>query len=167
MEDHWRRLHERLEKKSRRAMESGAEWLRVDLLDFLWQLGPLAQMSLSQRLAELSKRVFEWLRPFSHIHGLVLTDGAWMVTVNTPNETQRDAHGCIAMHRRLDPFRARETLIVPLTDKALEESGHWFALYDSEPRWMKWALDRHDMTMPDELNCDFMEGQVSTVTREL
>jgi hypothetical protein len=165
MEDHWRRLRERLQEKSRRAAQSGAQWLRFDSLDFLWQLGPLAQMSLSQRLTELSDRVVEWLRPFGHIRGLVLTDGAWMLTVNTPDETHQDARRGLAMKRRLDPFRARETLIVPLFDEALEEARHWYAFYDDESSWMKWALDRYAMTLPDELNCDLVKREVSS-TRE-
>jgi hypothetical protein len=151
MEDHWRRLRERLEEKSRRAAESGAEWIRVDCLDLLWQLGPLARMTLSQRLAEASERLRQWLQQFEHIHGVVLTDGAWMLTVNTEDETHEDAQGALAMHRRIDRIRARETLIVPTTESAINEARRWFDLYDSEPKWMEWALDRYGMTLPSEL----------------
>lgn len=151
MEDHWGRLQDRLEQKAARASESGAEWLRFDSLDLLWQLGPLREISLSQRLAAISNRAQQWLAPFPHIHGIVLSDGAWMVSVTTEDSTCAGGTGCFGIHRRLDRIRAREGLIVALSQETAAEAEMWFDLYDKERAWMEWALARQGMALPDEL----------------
>lgn len=151
MEDQWGRLKDRVDQKASRAFESGAQWLRFDSLDFLWQLGPLRGLTLAQRLGEVSRRARQWLTRFPHIHGLVLSDGAWMVSVTTEDSTYADGGACFGIHRRLDRIRARETLIVTLDQEAVAEADMWSDLYDSENRWLEWALAQHGLTLPDEL----------------
>jgi hypothetical protein len=46
----------------------------------------------------------------------------------------------VALHRRLDRIRARESLIVPVTERAAGDAIIWNDLYDSEPKWMEWGF---------------------------
>jgi hypothetical protein len=50
--------------------------------------------------------------------------------------------GGMAMRRRVMPLRARETLIIPITQASWGTIGAWEALLDSEARWLPWVLDK-------------------------
>lgn len=137
----WRRARGKIADKARDWAGSPVPvWLRFDLLDGTWLFSDWAQRSLPGKTIWMAALIAEAVTG-TDIAGVVVSCGQRLDTAS-PDETYAAADGIVGLRRRLDPLRARETVIVPLSSTAAEHAQMWSRLYDSEPRWLPDALTR-------------------------
>src|SRR4051812_22543264 len=74
------RLGRRLREKANQARRSAARWLVVDSLDSRWQLSAASGADLHAIAATLAGEVRAALSGHSHVVGVVLTDGAVLLS---------------------------------------------------------------------------------------
>jgi hypothetical protein len=136
----WERTVGILRRKADQARVSGATWLRVDLHDSMWQLTPWAQSPLPEKTRALASWVARALEGMEGVRGVVLSSGAVSALGTRLGETTWPGADVVGLRRDIDAFRGRETIIVPLTNGALEEAKIWFGLYNNEPMLLNNAL---------------------------
>jgi hypothetical protein len=146
----WPRIASVLREKAAQALRTNATWLRVDVLDGLWQLTEWSRSGLAEKTERLSSAVSEVLVS-SGLNGAILTSGAALVVDAVQEITFDVADGAIGLRRVVQPIRARETVIIPLRRDAKWQAGVWRDLYESEPDWLRWALAECGLPSLDEV----------------
>ena len=146
----WRRTRWILRKKAWQSRHQVSVWLRVDALDGLWQFTPWANMALPNKLETLMDPVREALASFPHVAGIVITSGAAHAQSVFFGESfrQEDSY---ALRRLIEPLRVRETMIITMNQEAASAAEMWCRLYDEEPAWLKWALQREGLPSANEI----------------
>jgi hypothetical protein len=147
----WPRIGRVLRDKANQAIRAGASWLRVDVMDGLWQFSPWARLTLPAKLSALSSAVRDEMRSLPELSGAVVTSGACLAQGVFAEESCEEPDGGIALRRLLDPIRVRETVIVPLTAAALPDADMWAELYRTEPQWLGWALSESGLPPPRDV----------------
>ena len=137
----WHRTERILQRKAEQSAGASSVWLRVDAQDGLWQFTPWANMELLAKLGALVDPVRSALDPYPHVKGLVLTSGAVHAQGVFHDESVREGN-CFGLRRLIEPLRVRETMIITLDQEALSSAEMWHHLYDEEPEWLDWALER-------------------------
>jgi hypothetical protein len=110
---HGERLGLRLSKKVEQTKRSGAQWLLIDSLDHPWHMTQWSQQSIAQKGKQLDALVRHELRDARHLLGVVISDGAALMRPDASEQTIEGPE-FIALARRSDAWRIRETVIVPL-----------------------------------------------------
>lgn len=146
--DGWERTSLRLLTKARKDYSERSTWLRVDVLDGLWQFTQWAEVDLASKLSAIADKVRGDLADIDSVAGVVLSSGAIRAAGTHSDELARDVTTQAVGLRRLLPFyRVRETMIVPIQPDVGDETQLWTSVYDSEPEWLGDSLDR--LGLPD------------------
>jgi len=146
----WPRIASVLRDKAAQAERTNATWLRVDVLDGLWQLTEWSRGGMAEKTERLSGAVTEVLAS-SGLSGAIFTSGAGLVVGSVEEMTFYAADGALGQRRLVPPMRARETIIVPLRPDAQSQASMWRDLYESEPDWLPWALSECGLPSLDEV----------------
>jgi hypothetical protein len=146
--DSWGRIEPRIREKAERAVESGANWLRLDALNGLWQFTRWARLPLAAKLRSIIGPARLSLGP---LDGIVISSGALLEQGEFEDATVELADGSVALRRRVTPQRVRETMIIANSANASSVVQRWRSLYDGEPGWLAYALERVDLPMPGVL----------------
>jgi len=133
----WPRFDAPFLEKADQAARAGAGWLRVDVLDGLWQFTDFATWQLPKKAAFLRQYVHNLLGS-SMLDGVVISSGAGMGSADT--QSARGPDGTCGLRRSVQPARARETMILPLSALGQAQVGTWHQLYDCEPLWLPNAI---------------------------
>jgi hypothetical protein len=147
----WPRLGIILRAKADQAVNAGASWLRVDVMDGLWQFSPWARWTLAAKTEALSEAVRQELHNRSGLAGAILTCGALLAQGQFEDETCPGADGATGLRRLIAPARVRESVVVPLIPEARSEGELWARLYSDEPTWLDWALAKCDLRLAAEV----------------
>lgn len=113
-------------------------WLRLDLLDGTWLFSDWAQRPLPDKTEWMAALLAEAVAG-TDAAGLVVSCGS-RLDPSSEVDTYEGTGGIVGLRRRLDPLRARETIIVPLSKAGAGHKRLWANLYDSERRWLAGAL---------------------------
>lgn len=135
--DSWARVGPRIAQKAAAAVESGANWLRLDVLEGLWTFTQWATLPLAEKSSALAPLVRAGA---GSLHGVVVSSGARLRQGEFADEEVASADGVAALRRCIDPLRVRETLIFAASDAFAAEAEFWRTLYADEPSWLDWAL---------------------------
>lgn len=136
----WDRTEDRLRRKAEQARLSGARWLRLDMRDGLWQVSNWSALPFVARTDNIAAATAEAVAGLG-LDGLVISSGACQVQGEYIAQSRR-AETHLGLARKLDEFRARETVIVPLTERGFAEAPAWYQMYEAEPSWLDDALHR-------------------------
>lgn len=134
------RLFEKLVKKAQQAVNAGATWIRVDILDGLWQFTPWAAQSIYYKGEAIAAEATKALSKIVGLHGAVMSSGSVMCYSPIDDEFVQLSGGGFAMSVNLPLSRARETIIIPLQSECEKETALWVEMYKGEPIWLDWAL---------------------------
>ena len=135
----WQRMLGKLEQKSRQtAANPEGVWLRVDVLDGLWQFTEWARYDLSQKLLVMEGYLSQAFAEVVSVVGFIVSTGAAMAQGTFANEALESDRGSVALRRNLAPLRVRETLIVPISNRGLDHVELLATAYAAEPN----SLDR-------------------------
>jgi len=137
-----RRLESRVRQKAQQAVQSGAGWLRVDVLDGLWQFTEFAGATLKQKGELLAAEMHPVLADVPGLIGAVFSSGPATAQGAFYGESARLSRGGFALRRPIEPGRVRETLIMPITSTGERDAQTWLELYDEEDTWLDWALQQ-------------------------
>ena len=134
--DGWRRTKQRILEKAAKDYGPRPPWLRLDVLDGLWQFTPWANYPLADKVQTVATQLRHDLERRPTIAGLVLSSGAALAQGTFLNETHTNPTSADAGIRRLLPGgRLRETMIVPLRVEATSDVDFWLRIYNTEPKW--------------------------------
>lgn len=136
------RLYEKLIEKAQQAVKAGATWIRVDVIDGLWQFTPWATWPIREKGEEMTKEITNILAKIVGLHGVVLSSGSTMCSATIDNKFVPLSGGGIAMATNLPLSRARETIIIPLHSGYENETALWSEMYSGESGWLDWALQK-------------------------
>lgn len=134
------RLYGKLVEKAQQAVNAGATWIRVDVLDGLWQFTPWATQPIYYKGEAMAAKVSKALSKIVGLHGAVLSSGSVMSYSPIDDEFVQLSGGGFAMSLNLPLSRARETIIIPLQPKCEKETALWVEMYKCEPIWLDRAL---------------------------
>jgi hypothetical protein len=123
-------------------------WLRLDLLDGTWLFSDWARRSLPEKTEWMAALTAEAVAN-TDVAGVVVSCGS-RLDASSPDDTYT-GKGVIGLRRRLDPLRAREIIIVPLSKAGAGHKPVWANLYDAEPRWIADALLSASLPGLDEI----------------
>jgi hypothetical protein len=137
-----RRLESRVRQKAQQAVRSGAGWLRVDVLDGLWQFTEFAGATLKQKGEMLAAEMRPVLVDIPDLLGVVFSSGPSIAQGAFYGESARLSGGGFALRRPIEPGRVRETLILPTTSTSESDSQAWLEIYNEEETWLDWALEQ-------------------------
>ena len=140
-----RRLESRVRQKALQAARSGAGWLRVDVMDGLWQFTDFAIASLKGKGEYLTAWMHPVLADIPGLDGAVFSSGPATAQGAFYGESARLTGGGFALRRPLEPGRVRETVIVPITPIGQIGAYSWLELYDEEDTWLEWALTQVEL----------------------
>jgi hypothetical protein len=146
-----RRLKNRLREKADQTRRSRADWLVINSLDHLWHMTGWAHQSLAAKAHALSCVFREALDGEEHLHGVVITDGAALMRGEVDEETLLLDRGIVARRRRIDWWRARESVVVPLRGSGLAGAEAWGLIFDAERDWLARALEHQCVAPPSDL----------------
>lgn len=139
----WPRLEARIKKKAERTAAAGwPTWIHVEDESGFWFFTRLANMTLAERLADLTPWLRAAIEPYRHVVGIVLSPGV-MLDIGVGNDEAANlpgVAGALAIRRLMAQGRARETIIVTRSgrmDASTEVLAGW---YRSEDDWLAWAL---------------------------
>jgi hypothetical protein len=129
-------------KAAQAATANDQVWLYLQDHAGLWQLTPLAQMSVPDRFANLAPRLRQRIDPYPHVAGIVLTSGRMWAQSSMQDETYEwlGFAGAGVVRRLLPIAHARETVIVA---RSGAPSASWTPFrdwYENESTWLDWAL---------------------------
>jgi hypothetical protein len=134
----WDRTERRLRDKGEQARASGARWLRVDIRDGLWQFSSWSTRPFPERVDNIAAATALALAGLG-LDGIVVSSGACQLQGDYIGQS-RPYPEHLGMGRRLDYFRARETVILPLTEQGHRDANIWHLMYEAEPSWLDAAL---------------------------
>jgi hypothetical protein len=147
IESAWERVAARLgEKQTQVGRREDTVWLRVDLLEGMWQFSHWSQAPLRVKLDLIAPQIEAALGGSeAHVAGVVVSSGSAWAQGHFEPEDAATAGGRRALRRLIAPIRVRETLVIPLGAGA-EEDAVWLArLYEDEPSWLPSALQRSEL----------------------
>jgi len=136
----WPRVSQILRAKSSQMVRSGAEWLRVDLMNGLWQFSQWSQSPLGPKTEGMAAAVREALGGLSGVRGVVLSSGC-ATTLSRLQGASTMVDGAYGLVRDFGHFKGRETLVIPLVEGTEAETLAWVHIYDGEPTWLDAALE--------------------------
>jgi len=149
--DGWPRVGSVLRQKADQAVRAGATWLRVDVMDGLWQLTPWAAWALPAKVDALATAVRHVLGGTVGLDGAVLTSSACLAWGEFHDEICHEAGGAIGLRGLISPVRVRESVVVPLHEAAQRDADIWVQLYDGESAWLDWALSQLDLPLGSDV----------------
>jgi hypothetical protein len=130
----WERMLSKLEQKSRQvSVSADGVWLRVDVLDGMWQFTEWARHDLAQKLVVMEQYLGQAFEAAPSLAGFIVSTGAAMAQGTFTDEALQSARGSVALRRTLSPLRVRETLIVPMSDRAISLVDCLAKTYADEP----------------------------------
>ncbi len=141
-EDIWDRIRRALGEKNKQA-SGNVVWLRMGEFAGLWHWSRYRNMTLEEKLSNLSPMIQTALESFPNIAGVILSPGILPVyhpEVQILGNFSSD-DGSIALRCSLPGHCVRESIIIPrrgMSADALE----LMALYEHEETWLDWALQR-------------------------
>lgn len=147
----WARTRSKLRDKALQAAKSGPTWLRVDLLDTMWQLSQWARYSIYDKTSSLAAVTHEALVGLADIRGVVFSDGGMTTLSRLIGESSMPVNSAFGMYRKLWALRSRECIIVQIDDSAAREADLWWRVYDQESTWLTSALEQQGFPPADEL----------------
>jgi len=136
----WSRTAGRLTQKAQQAQDSGATWLRADLLDGIFWASDWATAPMPEKTAAMAELVRAALVDQHHLSGVVVSSSACPAFDTHLDESVPLDNGSIGLRRMLPFNRVRETLVVPLKSAATSEATTWAQIYEAEPGWLDGAL---------------------------
>ena len=140
-QDVWQRVASILRNKARKTYAPRPVWLRVDVLNGLWQLTPWAGLSLRQKGEVLTRQLVASLAD-ERVAGLIVTSGLCTAMGTVDDETEDIDHGVVAFRRAIKIGRVRESFIVLSEKQFFAEAVVWRRLLEHEPLWLEGALLR-------------------------
>lgn len=146
------RLKSKLEAKGQQTAASGATWLLVESLDHLWHLTAWSAQTLAQKADALAGLAFEAIRDSDHVQGVVLSDGAAIMRHEQSEESVEIGDAVVGLRRVPDQWHARESIIVPASDKSRHEADVWREILDAETHWLDVAMSEVGLAVPPELD---------------
>lgn len=121
----WARTRSRLRQKARLAAKSGPTWLRVDIMDTMWELSQWARSSMYDKTSSLAAATREALDGIDGIRGVVFSNGGMTTSGTLIGESTMPVNGAIGMFRKLWALGSRECIIVQIDDAASIEADVW------------------------------------------
>lgn len=148
----WQRMLGKLAQKSRQASASpNGVWLRVDVLDGIWQFTEWARYDLEQKLLVMEDHLRQAFATAGSVAGFIVSTGAAMAQGRFTDEALQSERGSVALRRNLRPLRVRETLIVPMSEQGLESVEFLATAYDAEPSSLDRSLQLAGLSAVDEI----------------
>ncbi len=148
----WERMLGKLEQKSRQTSASpDGVWLRVDVLDGLWQFTEWARYDLAQKLLVMEEQLRQAFAAAANVAGFIVSTGAAMAQGRFRDEAFQSERGSVALRRNLAPLRVRETLIVPMSDQGLSCVDFLATAYAAEPSSLDRSLQPAGLGTVDEI----------------
>jgi hypothetical protein len=137
------RILDRLNDKHQQ-VASGPDgvWLRVDLLDGVWQFSPWAYSPLPEKLAAMDDQLRQQFVDAAGLAGFVVSTGAASAYGSVEEESVQIASGSVGLRRKLYPLRGRETLIIPMPAATAEQANLLTVSYANEPASLDRSLKR-------------------------
>jgi hypothetical protein len=140
------RMAERIEPKHLQATESGARWLRVDVLgnyfpERMYVPFPVAVDEIVEEVRDAAA-------------GMTFDGVALSGTQNTGPRTAETVHhstGATGLIRQVTPLASRMFVAVPLTEAGREEVSLFEALYNDESGWLDSALQHRELATADSI----------------
>ncbi len=129
--------------KAEQAAQSGARWLRLDLLGGYFWRAPGSHLALADRLPMIIDDLRDALGETTW-DGVVVSSGK-IVTPGIDPEFVRHDSGAVALARPVTPVHSRITVVMPLRPAAAQLTEEWIAMYDTEPVWLEQALARRSL----------------------
>ena len=136
------RIAPRIAEKAEAAGSSGANWLRLDARDGLWQFTEWATRSLGEKAQALEEAVGHLVGP---LDGIVASCGPLLRQGSFSDESSEPASGLFAVRRCLPFTRVRETIVMPRRTEPQPDARFWRDLYADEQSWLDWALAEVDL----------------------
>jgi hypothetical protein len=124
----------------------------VDSLHSRWQLSAASGADLHAIAATLAGEVRPALSGHSHVVGVVLTDGAVLLSPNGQTARLQVEELVSASRVRLDAWRMRESVVVALRPTAAEEAALWTSMLHDESGWTAKELHRAGLDVPPEVH---------------
>ena len=146
--DGWRRLGRALRAKAHQSTGTVPVWLRVDVLDGLFQFTDWSRMPWLERVTALVQAVRHELGDVQHLAGVVVSCGpAACLGAVDPDEEAVTANCDVGtgMRRLIAPHLVRETVVLPLD--ATAQAQAWVNAYDGEPSWLAEDLRRFKLVI--------------------
>jgi hypothetical protein len=148
----WERMLGKLEQKSRQASTSpDGVWLRVDVLDGIWQFSEWGRYELGQKLIVMEEHLRHGFGQTAGLAGFIVSTGAALAQGRFADEAVQSEHGSVALRRNIAPIRVRETLIVPMTDQAVSTAEFLATAYITEPSSLDRSLQLAGLGIVDEI----------------
>ena len=138
-----------LSDKAERMSASGAEWLCVENITGLFQT-EWGLMDMARKVATLEGAIHTGLSSAT-IGGVIACSSAATFNGTVNEEAAETDTGSIGLRYPVLPWRARETIVVPLRDSARDATRHWRALLETERDWSAWALAEAGLPTVDEI----------------
>jgi hypothetical protein len=135
----WERTVARLREKAHQAAGAAAGWIRVDLRDGLWGFTPWSQQQFGPKVEALVSALAAAVGTIP-LDGMVVSSGTVQTQGLVVGVSCRPPTGGFGMCRIIGPYRARETVIVPLSGRGFEQAPIWQRMYEVEPQWIDAAL---------------------------
>ncbi len=136
--------------KADQMIRSGARWLRLDVLDGTYGFSTWWQLQFGARVWAVNDFIRAVFNDAPHVRGVVWSSSALTAIGWFPAETSwpRATHG---LRRRVDTYRARETIVMPLIGGAEAEAEFWRAMYEGEYGHLERSLASHGFPSLDVL----------------
>lgn len=148
----WYRVQGVLRDKMRQTVGAEGAWIRMDALDGLFALTDWARAPMGERVAVIADAVRACLIDGEHVNGVILSSGAsghWTCSSDPRLHEEAQSGSAAILRRPVGPGLVRETVIVPLCQRAEAMAALWLKAYDREAAWLDadlaqrgWVLDR-------------------------
>lgn len=141
-EDIWDRIKVALGKKNEQVSDN-LVWIRMGEYAGLWHWSQYRNMTLEEKLNNLSPIIQAALESLPNIAGVILSPGIlpiYHLEVQTPGKFS-SVDGSIALQCSLPGYCARESIIIPRRGMGAD-ALELMALYAHEDIWLDWALQR-------------------------
>ncbi len=135
-----RRFESSLKEKIAQARANGSKWIRVDYMDLSWQLSEWWPLPIVGKAHVISKKVKRAVGRGHTLDGVVVSSGAIMRQGEFPAESRVLDNGAVGICRPIEPHRARQTVVVPLSKDGFRRLPLWQEIYENEPSWWDWGL---------------------------
>jgi hypothetical protein len=133
-----RRLLTTLKSKAEQMQAAGTEWLCVENYTGIFMFTEWGWSPMPRKIALLEDAVREAF-PESPIAGVVICSGVSHFNGMVNDEVAETQAGSIGMRYTVQPWRAREALVIPLRPTA--KCKPWRDLFGAEVDWLPWALE--------------------------
>jgi hypothetical protein len=150
-QDGLRRFVRTLRGKARQSAGAQPAWLRVDVVDGLWQLTDWAYRPLAAKLDLLSQQIATALNDYGHLLGIAVSSGPLVDRHGAVGESAGRLGGRAALRRILSSGQVREILFVPLRPDAARSAELLTEAYNAEPEWLDVDLADRGLATLSEL----------------